>query len=197
MKKPRNNSRCITTSVASVAASIYFPLKKIQILYPVGVEISRFLSKFTAETIRIRQFSKHTSAAEFPKISAVWQSISSQLAKENRKSVYKVVRPGARAREYENAIVWLREAGLIYQIYCCTKPGMPMSAFDDIRCFKIYLLDVGLFANLHSSLTFMIRWRHKSVFLKILWNTLLYIDGFACRHLSPSRLLSTRRCLIG
>lgn len=93
-------------------------------------------------------FSKHTSAAEFPKITAVWQSLPSQLAKENRKFVYKVVKPGARAREYENAISWLREAGLVYQIFCASKPGLPLSAFDDLNAFKLYMLDIGLLRTL-------------------------------------------------
>lgn len=89
-------------------------------------------------------FSKHTSAIEFSRIAAVWQSLPSQLAKENRKFIYKVVKPGARAREYETAISWLREAGLVYQIYCATKPGLPLSAFDDLNAFKLYMLDIGL-----------------------------------------------------
>ncbi len=93
-------------------------------------------------------FTKHTTASEFPKITAVWQSLPSQLAKENRKFVYKVVKPGARAREYENAISWLREAGLIYQIFCASKPGLPLSAFDDLSAFKIYMLDIGLLRSL-------------------------------------------------
>ncbi|MDE5773620.1 MAG: ATP-binding protein [Muribaculaceae bacterium] len=89
-------------------------------------------------------FSKHANPTEFPKIAAVWQSLPSQLAKENRKFLYRVVKPGARAREYENALSWLREAGLIYQIYCCTKPGLPLSAFDELSAFKLYMLDIGL-----------------------------------------------------
>ncbi len=93
-------------------------------------------------------FSKHTSASEFPKIAAVWQSLPSQLAKENRKFIYKVVKPGARAREYENAISWLREAGLVYQIFGCAKPGLPLSAFDDLSAFKLYMLDIGLLRSL-------------------------------------------------
>ncbi len=93
-------------------------------------------------------FTKHTSSSEFPKITAVWQSLPSQLAKENRKFVYKVVKPGARAREYENAISWLREAGLIYQILCASKPGLPLSAFDDLTAFKLYMLDTGLLRSL-------------------------------------------------
>ena len=93
-------------------------------------------------------FSKHTTAVEFPRIAAVWQSLPSQLAKENRKFIYKVVKPGARAREYETAISWLREAGLVYQIYCASKPGLPLSAFDDLNAFKLYMLDIGLLRSL-------------------------------------------------
>ncbi len=93
-------------------------------------------------------FSKHASTTEFPKIAAVWQSLPSQLAKENRKFIYKVVKPGARAREYENAVTWLREAGLIYQVFCCSKPGLPLSAFDDLNAFKLYMLDIGLLRSL-------------------------------------------------
>lgn len=93
-------------------------------------------------------FTKHTSTVEFPRIAAVWQSLPSQLAKENRKFIYKVVRPGARAREYENAISWLREAGIVYQIFCSSKPGLPLSAFDDLNAFKLYMLDIGLLRSL-------------------------------------------------
>ncbi len=93
-------------------------------------------------------FTKHTSATEFPRIAAVWQSLPSQLAKENRKFIYKVVKPGARAREYETAISWLREAGLVYQIFCASKPGLPLSAFDDLNAFKLYMLDIGLLRSL-------------------------------------------------
>lgn len=93
-------------------------------------------------------FSKHAPETIFPKIAAVWRSLPSQLSKENRKFIYKVVKNGARAREYEDALTWLKEAGLIYQIYCLSKPGLPLSAFDDISAFKIYLLDVGLLREL-------------------------------------------------
>lgn len=93
-------------------------------------------------------FSKHAPQTIFPKIAAVWQSLPSQLSKENRKFIYKVVKNGARAREYEDALTWLKEAGLIYQVYCLSKPGLPLSAFDDLGAFKIYLLDVGLLREL-------------------------------------------------
>lgn len=89
-------------------------------------------------------FSKHAPKSDVPRISYIWDSLPSQLAKENRKFIYKVVRPGARAREYESAVNWLREAGLIYQIYCSSKPELPLAAYDDLSAFKIYMLDCGL-----------------------------------------------------
>lgn len=93
-------------------------------------------------------FTKHAPTKDFPKISAIWQSLPSQLAKENRKFIYKVVKEGARAREYEDALRWLREAALVYQIFCISKPGLPLSAFDDLNAFKIYMLDIGLLREL-------------------------------------------------
>ncbi|MDE6028316.1 MAG: ATP-binding protein [Muribaculaceae bacterium] len=93
-------------------------------------------------------FSKHAPTNVFPKIAAVWQSLPSQLSKENRKFIYKVVKEGARAREYEDALIWLREAALIYQICCVNRPGLPLSAYNDFSAFKIYLLDVGLLREL-------------------------------------------------
>ena len=104
----------------------------------IELELRELLNSF------MHDFSKHAPTSEFPRISYIWRSLPSQLAKENRKFIYKVVKPGARAREYEGAINWLREAGLIYQIYCISKPGLPISAYDDISAFKVYLLDCGL-----------------------------------------------------
>lgn len=89
-------------------------------------------------------FSKHAPSTAIPRIAAVWNSIPSQLARENRKFLYKLVKEGARAREYEEALLWLQHAGLIYRIFCVTKPGLPISAYDDLSAFKIYLCDVGL-----------------------------------------------------
>lgn len=104
----------------------------------IELELKELLTSF------LYDFSKHAPASDFPRISHIWRSLPSQLAKENRKFIYKVVKPGARAREYEGAIDWLREAGLIYQIFCTSKPGLPISAYDDLSAFKIYLLDSGL-----------------------------------------------------
>ena len=95
-----------------------------------------------------RDFAKHPNVNEFPKLSMIWKSIPSQLAKENKKFLYKVVKPGARAREYEDALQWLVDARLVHKIYRSTVPGLPMSAYDDIAAFKIYMVDVGLLRRL-------------------------------------------------
>ena len=95
-----------------------------------------------------RDFAKHPNVSEFPKLSMIWKSIPSQLAKENKKFLYKVVKPGARAREYEDAFQWLVDARLVHKIYRSTAPGLPMSAYDDIAAFKIYMVDVGLLRRL-------------------------------------------------
>lgn len=89
-------------------------------------------------------FSKHAPIKDIAKLGAVWSSIPSQLSRENKKFVYKAVKGGARAREYEDAITWLCDAGLVYKIYRNTKPALPVSAYDDLDAFKLYLVDVGL-----------------------------------------------------
>ena len=93
-------------------------------------------------------FAKHPDVSEFPKISMIWKSIPSQLARENKKFLYKVVKEGARAREYENALQWLVDARLVHKIYRSSTPGLPMSAYDDLSAFKIYLADVGVLRRL-------------------------------------------------
>lgn len=89
-------------------------------------------------------FAKHAPGKDIPRITAIWKSIPSQLAKENRKFIYKFVKPGARAREYEDGLLWLEHAGMIYRVFCSSKPGLPLSAYDDLSAFKIYLCDGGL-----------------------------------------------------
>ncbi len=93
-------------------------------------------------------FSKHAESVLIPRISHVWDSIPSQLSRENRKFIYQLVRPGARAREYENAILWLQQAGLIYLTSLNKEPKLPLSAYDDLSIFKIYLSDIGLLRRL-------------------------------------------------
>lgn len=95
-----------------------------------------------------RDFAKHGGARMYAKVSAVWRSLPSQLARENKKFVYGVVREGARAREYEDAIVWLENAGLVRRVFRSTAPGLPASAYDDLGSFKVYCLDVGLLRRL-------------------------------------------------
>ncbi len=98
-------------------------------------------------------FSKHTQNSEANKISLIWNSIPSQLAKENKKFLYQTIKEGARAREYENALNWLNDANLIYKIYNVSKPDFPLKAYNDLSSFKIYMNDVGLLrrmANLDS-----------------------------------------------
>lgn len=95
-----------------------------------------------------RDFAKHPNISEYPKISLIWRSIPSQLARENKKFVYKVVKDGARAREYEDALQWLIDAGLLSKIYRSSAPKLPLSAYDEISAYKIYLVDVGLLRKL-------------------------------------------------
>lgn len=95
-----------------------------------------------------RDFAKHPKSSEFPKISMLWRSVPAQLAKENKKFIYKAVKQGARAREYEDALQWLADARLVHKIYRSTAPGLPITAYDDLSAFKIYLVDVGLLRRL-------------------------------------------------
>lgn len=95
-----------------------------------------------------RDFASHPNVSEFPKISMIWKSIPSQLAKENKKFLYKAVKEGARARKYEDALQWLADARLVHKIYRSSAPGLPVAAYDDLSAFKIYLVDVGLLRRL-------------------------------------------------
>ncbi len=89
-------------------------------------------------------FAKHAPGKDIPRISSIWSSIPSQLAKENRKFIYKLVKAGARGREYEDALHWLEHTGMIYRVFCSSKSGLPLSAYDDLSAFKVYLCDGGL-----------------------------------------------------
>lgn len=89
-------------------------------------------------------FSKHAPRQMIEKIRYVWDSIPSQLAKENRKFIYGLVREGARAREYEDSLMWLSDAGEIIRTYNISKPDIPLKAYADLKSFKVFLLDVGL-----------------------------------------------------
>lgn len=88
--------------------------------------------------------SKHAPAEMVTKIRMLWNSIPTQLAKENKKFVYGLVREGARAREYEVAITWLMDVGLVYKVERIKKPDFPLRAYQDFSAFKLFVLDVGL-----------------------------------------------------
>ena len=89
-------------------------------------------------------FSKHAPKDILPRINLVWKSIPAQLAKENRKFFYGMVKEGARAREYEMAIQWLMDSGLLHKVYCVSKPALPLVAYRELSAFKIYHNDTGL-----------------------------------------------------
>ena len=89
-------------------------------------------------------FIKHTAPATANKIDLIWRSLPGQLAKENRKFVYQLVKTGARAREYEDALTWIERAGLIYKVNALTKIAVPIKAYDDLSAFKIYCIDQGI-----------------------------------------------------
>ena len=91
-----------------------------------------------------RDFSKHAPIAELPRIRMIWRSVPAQLAKENKKFIYGVVKEGARAKDFELAIEWLIDAGLIYKVSRVKKAGIPLSAYEDFSAFKLFLLDTGL-----------------------------------------------------
>ena len=93
-------------------------------------------------------FSKHAPVKDFPKILAIWQSIPEQLAKDNSKFIFGHVRKGWRAKDLEDALVWLEGAGLVYKVCRIEKPFIPMSAYADPTVFKLYLCDVGLLRKL-------------------------------------------------
>ena len=98
-------------------------------------------------------FGKHAPGEDVPKIRLIWDSLPSQLAKENKKFMYSAVKPGARAREYENALGWLANADLVRKISKISKPSLPISAYEDLSAFKIYMGDVGLLRR-HSHLAY-------------------------------------------
>ena len=104
-------------------------------------EIQKGLLKYYEE-----DFSKHAPKEIIPRIQMVWNSIPAQLAKENRKFIYGIIREGARAKDFELAIQWLKDAGLIIQNHRVNKPGMPLIAYVEMNNFKLFMLDVGLLA---------------------------------------------------
>lgn len=91
-----------------------------------------------------QDFSKHAPNEIVPRIRMLWNSIPAQLAKENRKFIYGIIRHGARAKDYELAMSWLIDCGLVHKISRATKPAVPLKAYEDFSAFKLFLSDVGL-----------------------------------------------------
>lgn len=91
-----------------------------------------------------QDFSKHAPSAIVPKLRYLWNSVPSQLAKESKKFIYGLVKKGARAREYENALLWLLDSGFIRKVGRITKGALPLKAYEDLKAFKLYHLDIGL-----------------------------------------------------
>ena len=91
-----------------------------------------------------RDFSKHSPKEQIERIKMVWKSIPSQLFKDNKKFIYGALRQGARAKDFEIAIEWLVDSGLLYKVSRCTKPALPLDIYEDFSVFKLYLLDIGL-----------------------------------------------------
>lgn len=90
-------------------------------------------------------FRKHVESTSLQeKISLIWESMVSQLSKENKKFIYQVAREGARAREYEDAVNWLSDADIVEKIFNVSKPAFPLNAYVDLSSFKLYMLDIGL-----------------------------------------------------
>lgn len=91
-----------------------------------------------------QDFSKHAPVDIVPRIRMVWNSIPSQLAKENRKFIYGLIKEGARAKDFELTINWLMDSGLVHKINRINKPAIPLKAYADLSAFKLFIVDVGL-----------------------------------------------------
>ena len=107
-------------------------------LKPVRAIQNEILSNYAGD------FSKHAPYQEVPRICMVWQSILGQLSRENKKFIYGALKKGGRAKEFEVAIQWLVDAGLVYKVNKCTKPQLPLKFYEDFAAFKLYLCDCGL-----------------------------------------------------
>lgn len=89
-------------------------------------------------------FTKHVDAKDIPRIREIWRSIPSQLSRENKKFVFRVIREGARAREYESALDWLVLSGMVYRVFVSETPQLPLKHYEDTTAFKIYMLDLAI-----------------------------------------------------
>ncbi len=129
----------ITLTGMPEAASYYLEHKEISKVVDIQERILRAYQL---------DFAKHTSTYNTIRIQQIWNSLPSQLAKENKKFIYNVVRSGARAREYEEAIQWLIDAGLVYKISKIETAGVPLKAYEDLSSFKLYVFETGMLMRL-------------------------------------------------
>lgn len=95
-----------------------------------------------------QDFSKHAPNEVIPRIRMLWNSIPSQLTKENKKFIYGLIKDGARAKEYEMAMLWLIDCGLVHKVQRVTAPSLPLKAYEDLKAFKLFVLDVGLLSSM-------------------------------------------------
>ena len=93
-------------------------------------------------------FAKYATPLEVVRIKAIWNSLPAQLSKENRKFIFNAIRSGARSKDYEDALTWLEDAGIIYRIFNVSKPSIPLSGYSDAGAFKVYACDTGLLRRL-------------------------------------------------
>jgi predicted AAA+ superfamily ATPase len=89
-------------------------------------------------------FSKHIASKDIPRINMVWESVPIQLAKENKKFFFGKMKKGSRSKDYETAIQWLVDCGLVYKVHCVNEPHVPLSAYKDFSAYKLFMIDVGL-----------------------------------------------------
>lgn len=91
-----------------------------------------------------QDFSKHAPNEVVPRIRMLWNSIPAQLKKENKKFIYGLIKDGARAKEYELAMLWLIDCGLVHKVHRVTAPNLPLKAYEDLKAFKLFIVDLGL-----------------------------------------------------
>ena len=91
-----------------------------------------------------QDFSKHAPNEIVPRIRMLWNSVPAQLTKENKKFIYGLIKEGARAKEYELAMLWLSDCGLVHKVHRVTTPNLPLKAYEDLKAFKLFLVDIGL-----------------------------------------------------
>lgn len=142
------------TLIKGLATSLIDSLRQYYYVGGMPGVVAEYIKSHNLQTVRElqqqilfdyrRDFSKHAPAHEVPRINLVWDSIPSQLAKDNKRFVYGALKKGARASEFEMAIQWLIDAGLVYRIYRTSSPTLPLKFYEDQSAFKLFTLDVGL-----------------------------------------------------